>query len=111
MYKLDADKREQIIGALVEGTSIRAVSRMTGASRNTIARLLLNALNDRPSDGVVFVPFQLGDIRHALAVALTQINVSDGSLTVTLEPLTSAEQAALLTRIKAPYKQENASAN
>ena len=32
-----------MIGALVEGASIRAVSRMTGASRNTIARLLINA--------------------------------------------------------------------
>jgi IS1 family transposase len=43
MNKLDAEKRAQIIGALVEGASIRSVSRMTGASRNTIGRLLLNA--------------------------------------------------------------------
>ncbi len=43
MYKLDAAKRAQIIGALVEGSSVRSVSRMTGASRNTITRLLLNA--------------------------------------------------------------------
>src|ERR1700722_20194026 len=43
MYKLDAPKRAAVIGALVEGASIRAVSRMTGVARNTIASLLLDA--------------------------------------------------------------------
>ena len=40
MNKLPLQKRAQIIGMLVEGNSIRAVSRMSGASKNTIVKLL-----------------------------------------------------------------------
>lgn len=41
MNKLDTEKRAQIVAALVEGNSIRATVRMTGASKNTIAKLLV----------------------------------------------------------------------
>ena len=41
MNQLSNDKRAQIISALVEGNSIRATVRMTGASKNTIAKLLI----------------------------------------------------------------------
>jgi len=41
MNKLDTAKRAQIVSALVEGCSIRATVRMTGASKNTIAKLLV----------------------------------------------------------------------
>src|SRR5437667_9132404 len=40
MYKLSTEERTRIVSALVEGNSIRAVSRMSGASRNTIDKLL-----------------------------------------------------------------------
>jgi len=39
--QLDNKKRAQVIAALVEGNSIRATVRMTGISKNTIAKLLL----------------------------------------------------------------------
>jgi hypothetical protein len=41
MNKLDTTKRAQIVSAIVEGCSIRSIVRMTGASKNTIARLLV----------------------------------------------------------------------
>src|SRR5271169_1796016 len=41
MNKLTTEKRRQVIAALVEGNSIRATVRMTGVSKNTIAKLLL----------------------------------------------------------------------
>src|SRR5271168_1739758 len=41
MNKLDTDKRAQIVSAIVEGCSIRSISRMTGASKNTIVKLLV----------------------------------------------------------------------
>src|SRR6266849_6094376 len=41
MNKLDTAKRAQIVAALVEGCSVRATVRMTGASKNTIAKLLV----------------------------------------------------------------------
>jgi IS1 family transposase len=40
MNKLSTAKRVQIVSALVEGNSIRATVRMTGASKNTIVKLL-----------------------------------------------------------------------
>ncbi|MBV9762598.1 MAG: IS1 family transposase [Acidobacteriaceae bacterium] len=41
MNQLSAEKRAQIVSALVEGNSIRSIVRMTGASKNTIAKLLI----------------------------------------------------------------------
>ena len=41
MNRLDAAKRAQIIRCLIEGCSIRSTVRMTGASKNTIAKLLI----------------------------------------------------------------------
>jgi len=41
MNKLDAAKRSQIVSGIVEGCSIRSISRMTGCSKNTIVKLLV----------------------------------------------------------------------
>jgi transposase-like protein len=43
VYKLDSAKRVQVLSTLVEGASVRAASRMTGVSRDTISRLLMSA--------------------------------------------------------------------
>jgi IS1 family transposase len=43
MNKLSIAKRAQILGLMVEGMSIRAISRTTGASKNTIVKLLADA--------------------------------------------------------------------
>src|SRR3954465_12649623 len=40
MKQLSTQERARIVSALVEGNSIRAISRMTGFSRNTIDKLL-----------------------------------------------------------------------
>jgi len=40
MNRLPIAKRAQILGLMVEGMSIRAISRVTGASKNTIVKLL-----------------------------------------------------------------------
>jgi IS1 family transposase len=42
MNKLSTEGRKQIVAALVEGNSLRAISRMTGASRNTLNKLLID---------------------------------------------------------------------
>jgi IS1 family transposase len=41
MNQLDAKKRGQVIAALCEGNSVRAVTRMLGVGKNTVARLLI----------------------------------------------------------------------
>src|SRR5215471_4651543 len=42
MNSLDVKTRTQVVAALVEGNSLRAVSRMTGVARNTVAKLLVD---------------------------------------------------------------------
>src|SRR5271166_4759062 len=42
MNTLENEQRIRIVAALVEGNSIRATSRMTGASRNTVTKLLVD---------------------------------------------------------------------
>ena len=42
MNKLTTERRAQIISCLVEGNSIRATSRMTGAAKNTVVKLLID---------------------------------------------------------------------
>jgi IS1 family transposase len=43
MNKLSSAKRAEILGMMVEGVSLRAISRLTGASKNTIVKLLEDA--------------------------------------------------------------------
>ena len=40
MNRLSPDKRRQIVAGLVEGSSIRATCRTTGAAKNTVVKLL-----------------------------------------------------------------------
>ncbi|MDD5585760.1 MAG: IS1 family transposase [Alphaproteobacteria bacterium] len=43
MNRLTTQKRAQILGMMVEGMSIRSITRLTGASKNTVAKLLVDA--------------------------------------------------------------------
>lgn len=43
MNKLDRKTRAQILHLLCEGQSIRTVTRLTGCSKNTVAKLLVSA--------------------------------------------------------------------
>jgi hypothetical protein len=43
MNILDTDKRAQILNCLVEGCSMRSTSRLTGAAKKTVERLLVSA--------------------------------------------------------------------
>src|SRR5947209_18695577 len=42
MNKLSTDERRRVVAALVEGNSLRSVTRMTGVHRTTILKLLCN---------------------------------------------------------------------
>ncbi len=43
MNKLSPEKRAQILGMMVEGMAVRAISRLTGISKNTILKFLVDA--------------------------------------------------------------------
>ncbi len=57
MNRLSTKKRAQIIGCLVEGNSIRATVRMTGAAKNTITKLLVDL-------GEACTEYQDGALQH-----------------------------------------------
>jgi uncharacterized protein YerC len=45
MNRLATEARARILGMMAEGVSLRAISRMTGASINTVVKLLVDAGN------------------------------------------------------------------
>jgi len=45
MYTLTLEKKLAVISALVEGSSVRSIERMTGVHRDTICRLLVQVGN------------------------------------------------------------------
>lgn len=51
MNRLTNAERAQIVAALVEGNSLRSVSRMTGVSINTVTKLLVD-LGSREKSGL-----------------------------------------------------------
>ena len=57
MNQLTSARRAQIVAALVEGNSIRATCRMTGAAKNTITKLLVEI-------GVACAAYQDGVLRN-----------------------------------------------
>src|SRR5208283_802806 len=57
MNKLPSAKRAEILGMMVEGVSLRAISRLTGASKNTIVKLLEDA-------GEAFTDYQDRTLRN-----------------------------------------------
>jgi hypothetical protein len=68
-------------------------------------RLMLDSLTDQSSEPVVYIPFDLGNLHRALPVKLTAAKVSEGSITVTLEPLQPQDRAAVLEHLKQPYSE------
>jgi IS1 family transposase len=67
MNKLPSAKRAQILQLMVEGVSIRAITRLTGASKNTIAKLLVDA-------GQCFADYQGRTLRN---VASKRVQVDE----------------------------------
>src|ERR1700757_2949892 len=68
MNRLPRERRAQILGMMVEGNSIRAIVRMTGASKNTIVKLLedageaFSAYQDQAFRNLTCKRFQLDEI-------------------------------------------------
>jgi IS1 family transposase len=61
MNKLSLQKRAQILGMLVEGNSLRSITRMTGCSINTVTKLLVDvgqACSDYQHKTLVNLPFK-----------------------------------------------------
>ena len=68
MNRLGTERRAAVVRCLVEGNSIRATVRMTGAARNTVARLLVELgeacweYQDRTLRGITSMRVQCGEL-------------------------------------------------
>jgi IS1 family transposase len=60
MNKLDRKARAQILGMMVEGMSMQSITRMTGVSKNTVAKLLKDA-------GEAFIAYHDANVRNVKA--------------------------------------------
>jgi IS1 family transposase len=55
--RMSTERRAQVLGCLVEGMSIRATTRITGAAKNTVTKLLVDA-------GTAFAEYQDGALTN-----------------------------------------------
>jgi hypothetical protein len=62
-----------------------------------MSQLLVNVLDERPADPVLFLPL-VG--QRAVPVKLTHVKIEDHAMTLTVEPLGARDRAALLERVK-----------
>src|SRR4051812_43744757 len=60
MNKLDRNARAQILGMMVEGMSMQSITRLTGVSKNTVAKLLNDA-------GEAFIAYHDKNVRNVNA--------------------------------------------
>ncbi|HEX4125054.1 MAG TPA: hypothetical protein VHY37_10050 [Tepidisphaeraceae bacterium] len=62
-------------------------------------RLLIDALEDRPAEPIVFFPYIQDFRRYFLPVHLTQIDIANHAMSLSARPLDREETAALLERV------------
>jgi hypothetical protein len=63
-------------------------------------RLLIDALENRPAEPIVFFPYIQDFRRHFLPVRLSQIDIADHAVSLSARPLDRDESAALVERVR-----------
>jgi hypothetical protein len=69
-----------------------------------MTRLLLDSLNDQPSDPILYLPYDIGNLKKTIPVKVAAMKLQDGSMMLTLQPLTTTDRTAVLDRLKKPYE-------
>ena len=87
MNRLDAARRTQVLSCLLEGCSIRATVRMTGVSKKTVSRLLVEAGNvcagiRWPVGGLPTMSFKVGAVSDRALQGTPIAEFSPQTLTV-----------------------------
>ena len=81
MNKLSNEKRAQILSVLCEGMGINAACRITGASKNTVLKLLANvakpAQSIKMSTCVTLLASAWNAMRYGLYVGMKQKNMPE----------------------------------
>ena len=73
-----------------------------------MGELLVDLMNNRPADPVLFLPYDLQHMKRGLPVRLTDLQISNQSLTLTFRPIPPDERHALVGRIRKPILEQTA---
>lgn len=103
LQRLQALLREQLDIWQESADIDQTLTANASAVEATMTKLLLDAINNRASDPLFFVPFDLGNLRHALPVRLSAVEVGEGTITMTLQPLPLDDRMTILRGIQRPY--------
>lgn len=98
-------KLEDSIGArLPEWKQQARISQDGAANADAVAaamtELLLDALDDRPAPPVLFLPYSLQGSPRSVPVNVTALQVTDNTLTLTVEPMNLRQRQSLLATIR-----------
>jgi hypothetical protein len=63
-------------------------------------RMLIDAIDGRPSEPIIFLPFDLRVTSQLLAVHVTDVQISDGSITLTFEPIGTDRRKEIEDQLK-----------
>jgi uncharacterized protein YpmS len=91
---------EQWLPAWQQNARIDVRGANSDAVKAAMTELLLNTLRDKPSQPVFFMPTV---DRKIVPVKLTDVSISNGSITLTVQPLTPADRKIALDAIREPY--------
>jgi hypothetical protein len=70
-----------------------------------LAKFVLHIFNHEPSPAVIFLSKDITDWKNTFPLRLTKVTVEKGALTITVQPMTADERAALLKEIRQPEQQ------
>jgi uncharacterized protein YpmS len=106
MYGKYRDKLVNALRAKLPNWQRAAAVRPDGTTNNKaviagMSKLLLSALQDNPADAVVFLPLDTVG-RGSVPVRVTDVDVEDGSVSMTIVPMTAPQRQAMIQRLKEP---------
>jgi uncharacterized protein YpmS len=69
-----------------------------------LSRLALQMLNRQPGPAYLYLPKSPHDWNHTVAMRLTDVTVDKGAVTITVQPTTPEERAALAEQLREPVQ-------
>lgn len=105
------DRLEAPLGKWQQGAEIRPNGTANSdAVAAAMSELLINILNNRPAQPVLFLPYDVSDGRRSLPVKLIDVEISNKTLILQVQPLTPAERKELLAGLRVPLNEHTVSA-
>jgi uncharacterized protein YpmS len=103
MLRLQSLLRQQLVMEQPEVKIDPALTANSSALAASWLRLLLSAMNNRPCDPVLLIPFDMSNLRRGMPAKLTAIKAVEGEITLTMEPLPAGDRKELIDRLQRPF--------